>query len=712
MDFIGETKMIITSLFTKSIKKHFFIIAFLILLFSLYSKDAIITWDKKTINTSNMQYQDGNFIIDNDNTIDISKISYISFNTTANTTKSQTIYDISPKELLKRASILTKKYPDYPKLILLDEGLQKMNKDGTQYSHSRYALKIVNEKSLGDAVLTFYYQPSSYESNLIMARSISPDGVVTYLSKDDIKYTTPKQQGLSYFSGKRDVKIITATIPNVKVGSIIDYEWEVIEPAPEDPNQFYTGWYFGGGNPVYESKVDFIVPENKEFYWTTSNFAPFDANPKITKKDGYKTISFVRGECPPYESEPKSPPSGYSLPTASGSTFKDQTYLSNWLSKLMLERMVANDTMKKTINELVTKKGAKTEEEKIAVIYRFVQEYIHYRSIKTSLSSGFSGHPASETFNNRYGDCIDKSILFATLLKIVNVEAYPVIIMTNDRTQPPYGKIGTLSGNHAINEVHLKENGDRIIFLDSTSTTDKYPIFRSDDQGVKAWNPILNSVRLIKPLDVRYNTSSFYYEINLKEDGSGTIKQHRVYRGEWETGLRGYLLSLKEQEIKSTLQYFVASDYPGSILTSYKYLPLTDYSSNLYLDLDSTALGIAKKIGNYDMINNPIGYNFRYLSLQTRKLPIFFATTSGKKHTISINLPKTLKPLGLPESITIKNKYFTYTASYKYMDNTILFEDQYLRTATIIPSKDYISYKKDALKINHFLKTPILFEAQ
>ena len=91
-----------------------------------------------------------------------------------------------------------------------------------------------------------------------MARTISPGGKISYLQENDITYTS-RMQDLAFFSGRKDEYIIRASVPNVKVGCIVDFEYETFEQAPEDPNQFYTQWFFGGENPIYESRVKFIL---------------------------------------------------------------------------------------------------------------------------------------------------------------------------------------------------------------------------------------------------------------------------------------------------------------------------------------------------------------------------------------------------------------------------------------------------------------------
>lgn len=675
-----------------------------------YSYEKVVLWDGKELNLNDLNFDGKSFKFEKNKQLDKDTISYIVFNLKDEEDSKDKLFlqDISVDELLKRAEILGKDYPDSSLLVLYDDGIQKLNKDSTRYTRSRYSVKIMNEKDLSSySVLSFYYAKGDYETNIIQARSISPDGSVSYLEKSDISYTK-QQQDLSYFSGRKDDFIIKATIPNVKVGSIIDFEYEVIESSPEDPNQFYTSWYFGGDNPVFESKIKFIVPEDKNFYYVIKNFNKDDKNPVITTNDGYKIYSFVRDKCPPFVPEPNSPPIEELYPAVFGSQFKDQTYLSNWLSNLMKERMVSNDKMNSLINQIIEKANAKSEEEKITVLYRFVQEYIHYRSIKTSLSSGFSGHPATETFENRYGDCIDKAIFFSTVLGIAGVEAYPVIVSTNDNPRPLYNEIGVITGNHAITEIHLKDK--KIIYLDSTSLTYRYPTFRYDDQGIPVWNPILNTVREINPMDAIWNTQEYEKEVILDSDGNAEIKSYSIYSGDWEAGLREYFLSLKEKEIKSVLGTLVARDYPGSVLEKYEFRNPTDFSNNFFLKLYYKALNIGKKTGSFLIMNLPVNYDFEFVSFSERKYPLVFKTKEGKKNKISIMIPDDYKIKGLPGAINISNKYFTYKASYKQEKDKIIFEDHFERNACRILPNEYGDFRKEILRVDYFIRNPLIFK--
>ncbi|MCK4797154.1 MAG: DUF3857 domain-containing protein, partial [Spirochaetes bacterium] len=216
-------------------KKIAIIICLIIFIFYSYSYEKIVSWDNEEKNADEVLFDGTDFILNKNKKIDLTSISYIIFNLQEDKEKpiESILEDVDAEELLKRASIMEKKYPDSSLIVLYDDGIQKLNKDGTRFTRSRYSVKIMNQKELSYSMLSFYYSKGKYESKIIMARSISLDGEISYLKESDIAYTKPKQ-GLSFFSGRKNEVIIKATIPDVKVGSIVDFEWETVEASPED----------------------------------------------------------------------------------------------------------------------------------------------------------------------------------------------------------------------------------------------------------------------------------------------------------------------------------------------------------------------------------------------------------------------------------------------------------------------------------------------
>jgi hypothetical protein len=167
---------------------------------------------------------------------------------------------------------------------------------------------------------------------------------------------------------------------------------------------------------------------------------------------------------------------------------------------------------------------------------------------------------------------------------------------------------------------------------------------------------------------------------------------------------------MKQKELESLLGSIIAGDYPGSILNEYKYKDPADYSSNLTLDYSYTAKGILKKIGDYFIMTLPVKYDFNYVNLPERKFPVEFQTTDGDVHTITVTIPDGYEIKGLPESLNIKNKHFFYTSDYKIVGNKIFFTDHLERISIYVPVSEYKEFREQILKIDYFIKSPIVIK--
>ncbi|HBD92595.1 MAG: hypothetical protein A2015_05765 [Spirochaetes bacterium GWF1_31_7] len=673
--------------------------------FSLLANHSVTLLDGTILTNTTITYSDNSLLL-KEKQIPRETISHIMMNIPDSTAiSSVSLLQVDHNELLMRAKVLEEKYPDSAKLILLDEGIEKLNTDGTNVIRTRYAVKIMNESALDLAQISLYISSGKVESKLIFARCINPDGSIHYLNMNDFTWTTPSR-GAEFYGNDKEIKIGRAVIPGVKTGSIVDYEYERTESSKEDPNQFYTQWFFNNDSPVYQSNFQIIVPVTKEFYIHKKNIDTDKLTESITKSDGFTIYSYSYTESSPVTTESQGPLHEDLLSSIYGSTFKDQSYLSKWLSQFFTERMMANESITKTVSEVT--KNLSTEEEKIAALYYFMQNNIRYLSIKTSLSSGLAGHKASETFNNRYGDCIDKSILFATMLRSINIDAYPVIVMTNDNSQPLYGLIGTLDGNHAINEIHLKTG--KVIYLDSTGNSYRYPFFRTDDHGIHAWNPLKNTIRNTgypKPVD---NSITTQIDITIDKNGTGKVTETTTTHGSEEVRFREYFKMAKKEQVLSTMQYFANKNYTGSTLTNHSFNDPTDMSADYSFSLEYINPMILNKAGNNYLLNIKQDFGFNFITPDERKTPVIFPTVLQKTYRGTITLPDNFTISGLPAPLQIQSKHVNYTGTYTITGNMITYENIYSRSGTHISVAEYDEFREILIKIDDYIKKPIIFD--
>lgn len=662
----------------------------------------------ESVSGETLDFKDENFYIDGSK-ISSDEISHIIFQKQQEKIDSHKLQtgNIGKEELMARAKKMTESYPDQPLLVLLDDGTQQLRHDGTQYSKSRWAVKICNESQLSLATLQLGSLQGKSESRLIYARSISPDGKEVFLDLNNVTYTTPSRDKNFFGNNKEEYVIAQYIIPEVTVGSIIDYEYERISYSEEDPNQYYVSWWFSSEKPVYQSTFKVMIPQDKPYYFAEMNIEKGKLKRREAIENGYRAYYFEYGESAPIIEEEMGPDTYEIAAYIAGSPFKDQTYLSNWLGGFFKERMITNDEIEKTVSQLV--ENLDDEEDKIAVIYRFLQDNIRYVSIKTSLSSGLAGHKATETFANRYGDCIDKAILFATMLQFVNVEAYPVVVMTNGNPQPIYDKLGVLNGNHAINEIHLK-NG-KVIYLDSTANSYRYPFFRSDDHGIIAWNPIKNTLRNTGFPNTEDESITSELDITLMKNGSANVKETITTRGNQEISYRYFFQNAPKDYIHPQLESLANISFESSHLTNYKFADPFDEKKDFSFQMDYKVDKLWNRTGD-DLylitIKQPFGFDF--VTSDVRNYEVRFNSVLKKTHKGKIVVPAGMEIIGLPEELVIESPYLTYKGSFKQEKNVIYYENIYSRNGTNIPVSDYLDFRNALIQINDYINKPVILQ--
>jgi transglutaminase-like putative cysteine protease len=498
-------------------------------------------------------------------------------------------------------------------------------------------------------------------------------------------------------------KSLSGVIPGVEIGSVVEYEYEYDYYNPEDPRLFSPGFQFQGAEPVMFSRAKVYVPAGTTYNYTTRNFPdPALAEPVVEEKDGVKSYCWTLENMPPIVPEPSMPPTEDVVAIMDSSVFKTHQEVYDLLRQLQSARLVATPQIEAAVKEITA--GAQTVDDKIARIYHWVQEKTRYISIKGSLGAGFSGHTANETFENRYGDCTDKAMLFATMLKVVGVDSYPLIIQTND-AGTAITEIPNLSGNHCINEVCT---GGRSFYLDTTAQDYRYPYFRSDDHGVFAINALRGDIKKIPVPDPKDNSRVSRLTVTLNAEGDAVVKTRNEYNGSVEAGVRGFWKSAREDSRPMLMSQYVNSISPGAILDSFTLSKLEDLAEPLVMTLDYQLPKHAIRTGKVMYLTMPtLEKSYQEVALETRKYPIQYMTTEERILEIDLTMPAGFKAKWLPPALEINNPYIAYSAKYEERDGHVVFHESFQRLQRIVPVKDYAVYRDALRSISDFSQKEI-----
>jgi len=592
---------------------------------------------------------------------------------------------------LEHAKQIMAKYPDSSSVLVLDEGEDRHKADGTNVNWYRGISYLAKEESLSAAEVAIWYDPNRERVKILHARSLSPDGTVANLSTDQIK-VSKASSGDEFYN---EYQQISFTIPNVNVGSLIDYAYETEEFNPFDKNLYQSHFFFQGNNPVGTSILRVKLPKGMPLYYVTPHCPPETAKPETKDEKDETVYTWTFKDMPPVIDEPLMPPARDVVPSVAFCLQKDWSYLFNRLKPMFQKRFNLSDAVKKKVDEITM--GAKTLDEKIARLYLFCQKEIRYISIKGNIASGQTGHPAEETLKNRYGDCTDKGMLLATMLKHIGVEAYPVGILTNNSGKS-IREIPIFDANHCITEVHLD---GKIFYLDSTASDYRYPYFRWDDHETTADNTMLEKINPVPLPPPEDNAVKATRKMILSPDGTTRVEFVSEQNGSAESGFRASARGLKPEEYEKQVRASIAAltaDYRLELATHSD--PL-DFSAPFQAKSTYVLNKFASRSGKYMIFEIPyFEMKFSEVSLDKRKYDISYPTTSLRVDDITVDVPPGFSVKYLPTPLQVKNPYIEFEVKYTHQGQTIKVFRKMAVLKRTVPVAEYQTYKEDLEKIS------------
>jgi len=604
------------------------------------------------------------------------------------------------KGVLEDREKLIKEYSDFDGVVMLDKGVYILFPDGTRSNEYHFRGLVLKDSKRTWANFQLQFDPQREKTKIEMARVIKGDGRIISLDMSKIKITKPKTEKI-YF-GK--TKIISFSIPEVEVGDIVEYKYIEEIFNPWDKKIFTSGWFFGGSEPVMKSSIKTILPSDSYFNFVIKNEKGVIVDSSST--DSTKEYIFEKNNTLPPVGESLMPVTEDLVPFLRLSNQKDWDYIFNWYADFQKKRMKVTEEIQQIADSLTI--GLNTHEEKTAALYHWIQRNIRYISIKGAASSGVSGHEASHTLENGYGDCTDKAILFSTLLKATDIEAYPVYLHAYPGPQL-IKEIPSFWGNHAIVEVF--PTGKNPYFLDPVSEHHRYPSFATMDHGTDAICAQKSRIDFIEVPVPETNRRNYTYSIKINKNDSAYVTFQSSYTGSYEAGIRAYWERLEPEEKKKQFEQMAKRVSSGAILMDYSLKNLNDISKPLKMTIKYKVPELLKKQGELYLLKLPEleeRYTKNELSLSNRNYDLIYDTSEEIVHAFKLCLPKEIKILSIPEQFAGKEKNAEYTASYTQKGDTLIFKDAWRRKDKKIEVSEYSNYKALCNEILNYAKRPAI----
>ena len=311
-------------------------------------------------------------------------------------------------------------------------------------------------------------------THLDFARVLTPKGELKSVSDDAIQIKTNRHD--NFFD---DTRILSFSLPNIEIGSVIEFQFSSLTKQNVIPNQWSGGakgyWPQVSHtaqlriDPVHTFEYQISVPEEQSLYFITTQ-------PDLTQHKSFKDPSSNRTlyqwqntELPEIVLEDSMPPIKDLWPVVKASSMPSWNTVDAWGSQMVEQAVSQNDRIKMLAQKIV--QDADTQEEKARQIYDYLENNVRYVFAHIN-HGGFIPHPVEEVLDNGYGDCKDQTVLLISLLRAVGIEAYPALVST--RPIDFFPKVPVLQFDHMVTYLP-KQPGLSAFWMDTASDKMQYP---------------------------------------------------------------------------------------------------------------------------------------------------------------------------------------------------------------------------------------------
>jgi hypothetical protein len=350
-------------------------------------------------------------------------------------------------------------YPEQSTVLLLDDGVVTIEKDGRARRTYRQVVQILRDRAVkAYEERQFTYEPDRQRFAVNWIHVLKPSGeVISAQAAHTQESDLPASMVNPVYVHERSIRM---SLTGVAPGTLVDVSWTSEDTVPYRPGDFHQEWTVSAGTTVRRSRFLVDVPKDMDLRITEHHLNFARRETVIGKRKDYSwttsEVAWVKPELffPPADSDDQL----MSVSLTSPGSWSD---IGHWYASLAADRMHPDPKLRDTIKTIVAK--AVTLDDSIRAIHRWVAQDIRYVALELGIG-GYQPRMPDTVVATGFGDCKDKASLFIAALGTIGVKAYPVLLNAGGRPDRALPTIGAF--NHEIAAIR-RSSGYQ--FVDLTS---------------------------------------------------------------------------------------------------------------------------------------------------------------------------------------------------------------------------------------------------
>ncbi|HEY2971682.1 MAG TPA: DUF3857 domain-containing protein [Pyrinomonadaceae bacterium] len=608
----------------------------------------------------------------------------------------------APQWLQQAAAIKVPAYDkEVPAVVLRSDQDVVVNSEGRIITTTTYAIRVLTRDGRAFAGAEEMYLTKSGKINDIRGWLIRANGVVKKYGKDE---TVDRISDPNDIYDEYRVKAIDAS-DDADAGVVFGYQ----SKSEGQPLFNQDIWAFQNRLPALESRYSLTLPagwratsitfnhEKSEpsvsgttYIWELRDLAPINpepASPKIKSLAPRVAINYFLAD---------------STVLAGSKVFESWSQVSRWGTDLHNPQAIPDESVAAKARELTA--NSKTELDRIRAIAHFVQN-LQYISIDIGVGrgNGYRPHLASQVLAKAYGDCKDKANLMRSLLKAIDITAYPVFIYAGDSTLVREEWASPVQFNHCIIAIKVSDETvaptviandklGRLLIFDATDANTPVGDLPEDEQGSFALLLAGEAGQLLRMPTLPPEASSYDRQANivLTPEGSITATVRERANGQAAADFRRQFRGLSSAQYLKMIESWVSRGATGAKVSRVD--PKDNNEGGRFdLDVDFSAINYAQLMQNRLLVFKPaIVSRQESLSLTeaTRKHPVVLESRAFSE-TVRVKLPAGFEVDELPDPLKLDASFGSYNTTYAVKDGELVFTRTLAQRAGTIPAAQY-----------------------
>jgi hypothetical protein len=350
--------------------------------------------------------------------------------------------------------------------ILLDYQADARERGQSKYYH--YAVRLVNDAGAEEySQLTFYADPA-YETLTLHALRVYRDGQVSDRLESARITVLPVESDLQerIYSGEQSVNLL---VSDLRAGDVLEYAYTSDSMSPNFPEHFAAKYSIAWSVPVHHQRIRVRhLPGDPVNYRVHGG----RAEPVVGMRGGKREIVFDWRDQPARAGESDTPDWHPHWAYVEFSDMPDWNHVAA-PTAAMYRQAAAGPRARALAGELRSMSG--TDADRVLRALRMVQDEIRYASISIGPGS-YRPHAPDLVLERNFGDCKDKSLLLATVLRDIGIDARVALVNTRTGRTLPAALPTPYAFDHAIVRAQVDK---RVLWLDPTATQQRGTLDRT-----------------------------------------------------------------------------------------------------------------------------------------------------------------------------------------------------------------------------------------